>query len=331
MKPSIHVNGWMLAAAAALALPLLGQGDGAPGQGDLIVEPVQGNVYVIAGAGGNVVVQTGKMGLLVVDTGLSQNSDKLLAAIRKISGAPVQYIINTHLHADHTGGNVRLRSAGETMTGGELARRIGDSDQGAQIVAHLSLLNRMGAPTGKAAAAPERAWPTITYVSGHKDLFFNGESVVIAHQPHAHTDGDSLVYFRRSDVIAAGDVYLTTSYPLIDLSNGGSIGGEIDALNNILDLAIPEHEQEGGTYIVPGHGRISDEADVLDYRDMVTIIRDRVQDAIRRGLTLEQTKEAGLTKDYDPRYGRAAQGITGRDFVEAVYLSLTSGKTGKGK
>ena len=151
---------------------------------------------------------------------------------------------------------------------------------------------------------------------GQKEVFFNDEPVEIIYQPAAHTDGDSLVFFRHSDVVSTGDIFVTTSYPFLDLEHGGGIQGEIDALNRILDITIPRHDEEGGTYVIPGHGRICDEFDVLEYRDMVTIIRDRVQAAIREGKTLEQVKAAHLTTDYDARYGSPDR------FVEAVYKSL---------
>jgi cyclase len=291
--------------------------------GDLTTIHVQGNVYVIQGAGGNVAVQIGEMGVVVVDTGLEQNAGKLLAAIRKLSDKPIQYIINTHMHPDHTGGNDAVRKAGVTITGANVAGDLADARQGAQIVAHENVLKRMSAPTGKQASTPFGAWPTVTYVSGQKEVFFNKEPIEVRWQPAAHTDGDSLVVFRRSDVIAAGDIFVTTSYPFIDVERGGGIQGEIDALNNILDIAIPEHEEEGGTYIIPGHGRICDEYDLLEYRDMVTIIRDRIQNDIKKGMTLEQIKSSRPTKDYDPRWS-AKQGFgTADNFVTSVYKSLT--------
>jgi glyoxylase-like metal-dependent hydrolase (beta-lactamase superfamily II) len=152
----------------------------------------------------------------------------------------------------------------------------------------------MSTASGNQPAAPFRALPTDTYHTADLKLseFFNGEGVQIIHQPAAHTDGDSLVYFRYSDVIAAGDIFVTTSYPIIDLARGGSINGTIDALNHMLDIAVPEFRLEGGTYIIPGHGRLCDAADVAYYRDMTTIIRDRIQDSIKKGMTLEQVKAA---------------------------------------
>jgi cyclase len=291
---------------------------------DITTLPVQGNVYMLQGAGGNVAVQTGEMGVVVVDTGLEAASGKLIAAIKKLSDKPLQYIINTHAHPDHVGGNDAVRRAGITITGANVAGNLTDATQGAAIIAHENVLNRMSAPTGQQASSPFGAWPTITYVTGQNELYFNDEPIEARWQPAAHTDGDSLVVFRRSDVVATGDIFTTTSYPFIDLERGGSIQGELDALNNILDIAIPKHEEEGGTYIIPGHGRICDEFDVLEYRDMVTIIRDRIQNAIKKGLTLEQIKKAGLTLDYDARWS-AKQGFgTADNFVTSVYKSLTA-------
>ncbi|HEY1240163.1 MAG TPA: MBL fold metallo-hydrolase [Bryobacteraceae bacterium] len=298
----------------------------ASAQSDLDVLQVQGNVYMIAGDGGNVTVQIGDMGVLVVDTGLAPNSDKLIAAIRKLSNKPLQYIVNTHFHPDHTGGNEAVRKAGVTITGANVTGNLTDARQGAQIIAHENVLDRMSAPTGKQSPTPPDAWPTDTYITGQKEVYFNGEPVQAIYQPAAHTDGDSIVFFRHSDVVSTGDIFVTTSFPYIDIEHGGSIQGEIDALNRIIDLAIPKHEEEGGTYIIPGHGRICDEFDVVEYRDMVTIIRDRVQAAIKKGMTLEQVKDAGYTKDYDARYD-TKNGIGGAaSFIEAVYKSLTKKK-----
>ena len=298
----------------------------APASAELTVLPVQGNVYMINGAGGNITVQIGPMGVVVVDTGLAQNAAKVVEAIRKLSDKPIQYVINTHMHPDHTGGNEVVRKAGVTITGANVAGNLTDAGVGAQIIAHENVLNRMSAPTGKQAVAPEGAWPTDTYVEGQKEIYFNDEPIVVRFQPKAHTDGDSIVIFRHSDVVSTGDIFTTTSYPLIDIERGGSIQGEIEALNNILDIAVPKHDEEGGTYIIPGHGRICDEFDVLEFRDMVTIVKERVEASIKKGMTLEQVKASHPTIDYDARYATKTGFGTADSFVESVYKSLTAKK-----
>jgi glyoxylase-like metal-dependent hydrolase (beta-lactamase superfamily II) len=186
-------------------------------------------------------------------------------------------------------------------------------------VAHENVLNRMSAPSGKESPTPSSAWPTDTYFPEEKDFFFNDEAVMLYHDPAAHTDGDSIVFFRRSDVVVAGDVFVTTNYPFIDSQNGGSVHGVINALNRILDLAVPKHEQEGGTYVIPGHGHLCDESEVLEYRDMVTIIRDRIEDMIKRGMTIDQVKAARPTLDYDLHYGVDTGPWTTAMFIEAMY------------
>jgi cyclase len=290
--------------------------------GDLTTIHVQGNVFMIHGLGGNVAVQVGDTGVLIVNTGLEQNSARLIAAIRKLSDKPLQYIINTCVHPDQTGGNQALRKIGVTITGANVTGDIADAGQGAQIIAHENVLDRMSAPSGRKSAAPADAWPTDTYVSGQKEVFFNEEPVEVRWQPAAHTDGDSLAIFRRSDVVATGDIFNTDSYPFIDVERGGTVQGEIDALNNIIDIAIPKHEEEGGTYIIPGHGRICDEFDVVEYRDMVTIVRDRIRNGIKKGMTLEQVKAARFTKDYDARWSAKEGPGTADNFVTSIYQSL---------
>jgi cyclase len=290
------------------------------------VWPAQGNIYMIVGAGGNVTVQKGKDGVLVVDTGLAPMSDKTLAAIKSISDGPIRYIINTHYHPDHTGGNEKIRLAGSTIVGANVTGDIKDAGVGAQIISHINVLNRMSAPTGVQAPSPEGGWPTDTFLSDQKKLYFNGEGVDILHQPAAHTDGDSIVFFRRSDVIVTGDIFTTTAYPIIDLAAGGSIQGTIDALQKIVDLIIPVYGQEGGTMVIPGHGRLCDFGDVLNFREMTIIIRDRIQDMIKKGMTLEQVKAARPTQDYDPLYGSSTGFWTTDKFVEAVYKSLKGEK-----
>ena len=246
--------------------------------------------------------------------GCSKTQTRLIAAIRKLSDKPLQYIINTCAHPDQTGGNEAVRKTGVTITGANVTGDIADAGQGAQIIAHENVLDRLSAPTGQKAAAPAGAWPTDTYVSGQKEVFFNEEPVEVRWQPAAHTDGDSLVIFRRSDVVATGDIFNTESYPFIDVERGGGIQGEIDALNNIIDIAIPKHEEEGGTYIIPGHGRICDEFDVVEYRDMVTIVRDRVQNAIKKGMTLEQVKTRGFHQGLRRPLGRQGRPWDRRQF-----------------
>ena len=283
---------------------------------------VRDNVWIIVGAGGNITVQTGDDGVLVVDTGSGgAMTDKVQIILRALSTKPIRYILNTSYRPDHTSGNEGMRGAAAGGAGGGGGR--GGGRGGTPIAAHEAVLGRLSAPTGKTAPTPTNAWPTETYYKAFHDIYFNGEGIQMIHTPDAITDGDSLVYFRRSDVIAAGDIFLTTTYPVIDIKTGGTINGVIAGLNKLLDLCIVKEKQEGGTIVIPGHGRISDEADVLEYRDMLTIVRDRIQDAIKKGRTLPQIQAAGLTRDYDGRYGATTGSWTTAMFIEAAYQSLT--------
>ena len=286
---------------------------------EIHILPVQGDIYMIVGPGGTHTVQAGDDGVLLVDTKTAELSDKILESVRQLSKKSIHYIINTHADADHTGGNEPLAKAGITITGGNVAGNISDAGVGAAIIAHDNVLTRM-------PKEPFRALPTDTFFTEEKDLFFNGEGIQLLHQPMAHTDGDTIVFFRRSDVVSTGDIFLTTTYPVIDLAKGGSINGIVGALNRILDITIPREKQEGGTMVIPGHGRLCDEADVVEYRDMLTIIRDRIQDMIRKGMSLEQVKAAQPTLDYDARYGTATGSWTTAMFIEAAYRSLSQEK-----
>ena len=196
-----------------------------------------------------------------------------------------------------------------------------DAGVGSTIIAHQNVQNRMSAPTGKVAPTPSEGWPSDTFLEGRRRKYYNDEAVEVLWEPNAITDGDSIVHFRRSDVIVTGDVFTTTQYPFIDVNNGGSLQGEIAALDNILDRTVYKHLGEDGTLIIPGHGWVCDEYEVADYRDMLAIIRDRVQALIKQGATVEQVKAARVTVDYDPRYGANSGPWTTNMFVEAVYSS----------
>jgi cyclase len=294
--------------------------------GDIEVLHVQGNVYVVASAAGNVTLHVGDEGVLIVDTLPVAMAPKIIEATRRLSSKPIRYVVNTHAHAVE--GNEPLARAGSSRLGGVVIGQIGAGiADTARIIAHENVLTRVSAPTGGTAELPFGFWPTDTFFGDRKELLFSGEGVQILHQPAAHTDGDSLVYFRRSDVISTGDLFSTTSYPVIDAVRGGSIQGFIKALNRIIEIAIPNNVQEGGTMIVPGHGRICDEMDVVEYRDMVTIVRDRVVDMIGRGLTLDQVKAARPTFDFDARYGADTGPWTTAMFVEAVYRGLSAARS----
>jgi glyoxylase-like metal-dependent hydrolase (beta-lactamase superfamily II) len=285
-----------------------------PATGDIEVLPVQGNVYMIAGAGGNIAVQVGDDGVLMVDTGAATLGEKVMASIRQLSNKPIRFIVNTNARPDHTGGNDRFAKAGSKVGGGLLVG--GYAGDGAMVVAHEAVLKAMSAPAGKTAPTPSAAWPTDAYPGESKELYANSEGIELLHPAAANTDGDSIVYFRRSDVVVTGDIFSMASYPVIDIQKGGSFTGVLAALNRIIDITIPKDWQEGGTMVIPGHGRIADEADVVEYRDMITIIRDRIQDMIKKGMSLEQIKAARATRDYDGRYGDPTA------MIEAAYHDL---------
>ena len=307
-------------AAAPSSAPGADPDPSAPGELELM--PVQGSVYMLAGAGGNVAIQIGDDGALLVDAGLAGTSDAVLAAVQELTDKPIRFVVNTHAHPDHTGGNEAVAQSGRRIADGLLfGGRPGAG--GAMVLAHEGTLNAMALPRGGAAPAPAGTWPTDTYAGASKEIYANGEALQLLHQPAAHTGGDSLVYFRRSDVIVSGDIYRTTGYPIVDNASGGSLNGVIAGLNRIIELTIPKDWQEGGTMVLPGHGRLADEADVVEYRDMVTIIRDRIESLIDEGMTLEQVKAARPTLDYDGRYGSTAGPWTTEMFVEAAYRDLS--------
>jgi glyoxylase-like metal-dependent hydrolase (beta-lactamase superfamily II) len=285
--------------------------------GDIELLPVQGNVSMVVGAGGNITVQAGRDGIVLVDTGLATMSDKVLQLIRPLSKGQITYIINTDDRSDHVGGNESFAKSGRPLA---IDRASGAS---VMIVAFNTVLDRMSAPTGQAAPTPEKAWPNDTYSTPQKNLYFNGEPIQVFHQP-ATTDGNSFVVFRHSDVISTGDLFDPTQYPIIDLKSGGSLQAVIDGLYRLKQMAIPADHQEGGTMLVPGHGRICDVADLAVYHQMMVIIRDRLQDMIKQGMTLEQIKAAKPTRDYDPIYGSDTVSWTTDMFVEAAYKSLTA-------
>jgi len=298
-----------------------------PAPGEVQVLPVQGNVHVIVGAGANITVQAGQDGILMVDTGLASMSDKVLAAMKTISPRPLRYIVNTTEFEDHVGANAPIADTGEIIPFREPNYTAGP--QGAlditkaSVISYYTLFHRLAGPTGKTPKIPELGWPDNTYSISQKRLSFNDEPVVITHLP-SNTDGNSIVLFRKSDVVSVGDLIDLTGYPMIDLAAGGSVNAMIESLNALIDVTVPARNAAGGTMVVPGHGRIADHAEVVYYRDMVTIIRDRVQDMIKRGMTLDQIKAARPTRDWDRRFGREAGAWTTAMFVDAVYQSLAA-------
>jgi len=300
-----------------------------PSDGEIHTFRVRDNVYMLLGDGANIVVQAGEQGAFVVDTGAGKLTDKVIKAIQALTPKPIQFVANTSFHADHVGGNAKVAEAGADLSlpgsffGGPgasmgavsgLVTRVGES---ATLIAHNNVTVRL-----QAAKAPSAATPSDTFLADRRRKFYNGESVEFFYQPNAVTDGDSIAHFRRADVIVTGDIFTTTQYPFIDVKNGGTVQGEIKALNNILSRTVFEHEEDGGTLIVPGHGYVSNEHEVLEYRDMVVIVRDRIQAMRNAGATLAQVRSARLTADYDTRFGANSGPWTTDMFVEAVYQTV---------
>ncbi|MEP7304325.1 MAG: MBL fold metallo-hydrolase [Acidobacteriota bacterium] len=298
--------------------------------GGLEVLQLRPNFYMIVGAGGNIAVQAGPDGVVVVDAGSSTNADAVVAAIAKRADRPIRYVIDTSADPDHVGGNERLSKAGETLFNLNSPTATAMTNGGAAtILSAEKVLLRMSAPAGQVSSFPTAAWPTETFFQPRRYMYLNGEGIEVLHQPAAHTDGDSVVFFRKSDVVVAGDILDTTRFPMIDVARGGGIQGEIDALNRIVDLAIPSIPfdwRDEGTYVIPGHGRLCDQPDVVEYRDMVVIIRDRIRAMLKQGKTREQIKAASPTQGYNNRYGASSGPWTTDMFVDAVYTSLTREK-----
>jgi cyclase len=327
------VSRW--AAAAALVLEA---GGAAPGQAateqeveGIDIVQLRPNFYMLAGAGGNIAVQIGVDGVVLTNAGSEGATDRVLAALKKITDLPARYIVDTNADADLVGGNGKLAKAGLTI----FTNALGNAGFGnamtnggaASILAHDSILRRMSAPTGKKAEFPVDSWPTEAFLRDQWYIRMNDEPIEILYQSAAHSDADSFVFFRKSDVVAAGNIMDTTRFPIIDVANGGSVQGEIEALNRLIAMAIPPGPfiYEGiGTYVIPGHGRPCEQLDVVDYRDMVVEVRDVIADLIKQGKSLEQIKAAHPALPYEREYGK--QEGTTDEFVESIYKSLTNKK-----
>jgi len=325
---------WAVAAALGLAVCGAVSVQAAESEsGGLDVVQVRPNFYMIAGAGGNVGVEIGADGIVLVNSGAAADSDEILAALKKLTPLPIRYVIDTNAEPDFVGGNGKLAKSGQTifinlLGGGGLAAATSNGG-GAAILAHDSILQRMSAPTGKVSPYPVNDWPTEAFYPQRQTLRMNGEGIIVMHEPAAHSDADSFVLFRGSDVVVAGDILDTTQFPVIDLANGGSIKGEIDALNKLIELTIaptPFIYRGVGTYVIPGHGRLCEQMEVVDYRDMVVTIRDVIADMIKRDMTLSQIEAASPAEAYQMQYGAKPGPGSTNAFVEAVYKSLVAKK-----
>ena len=302
-----------------------------PDNSELDIVRVRSNFYMIAGAGGNIGVQIGSDGVVLVNAGAENASGRVLAAIRKLTDLPIRYVIDTNAEPDFVGGNAKLAKAGQTIftnvLGNPALASAMTNGGAAAILAHNSILDRMSAPTGQTSPYPADALPTEAFYPKRYTLRMNDEGIEVLYQPAAHSDADSFVFFRASDVVVAGDVLDKTRFPVIDIAKGGSIQGEIDALNKLIELTIaptPFIYKGVGTYVIPGHGRLCEQMEVVDYRDMVVVVRDVIADMIKQGMTLDQIKAASPAKPYETQYG--AQEVATSAFVEAVYKSLTATK-----
>jgi glyoxylase-like metal-dependent hydrolase (beta-lactamase superfamily II) len=329
MRNAVKLLAWLVAIALLFAVGVAAQTQ----TGDLDVVQLRPNFYVIGGAGGNVVVQIGPEGVILVDSGSTERADQVLAAIRRLTDLPIRYIINTSMDPDHTGGNEKLARAGLSILPGAVVAGAGLGDDvvsnfgRASVLAHENVLGRMSAPTGRQAPVASGLWPTKTFAYHQYSMYLNGEGIQVIHQPAAHTDGDTIVFFRRGDVIATGDIIDTTRWPVIDSRRGGTVQGELDALNRLMDMTIfnlPLQWKADRTFLVPGHGNVYDKLDLLEYRDAVTIVRDRVQDLIGEGKTLAQVKAANPTLGYRSQYGADSGPWTTDMFVEVIYNELAA-------
>ena len=343
-----RIRPWPLAAVVGVALCVSGvialaQGNAA----GLEVLQVRPNFYMIVGAGANIGAQIGPNGVVLVNAGTAEASGEVVAAVAKLTNQPIRYIIDTSADLDVVGGNGTIAKAGRKITTfavGPVGRRtiVGSDADAASVLSHENVVTRLRLAPGPGGTSPfpSEIWPSETFIERRRTMYFNDEGIEILHQPAAHTDGDTIVFFRKSDIIVAGNLIDTDRFPAIDLARGGSLKGEIDALNRIIEITIPPgpfvglpngrnatDTQQGGTDVLPGHGRIYRQIDVVNYRDMVVIVGDIVQDMINRKMTLDQVKAADPAKPYKAQYGATSGRWTTNDFVEAIYKSLTTPKS----
>jgi glyoxylase-like metal-dependent hydrolase (beta-lactamase superfamily II) len=302
---------------------------------DLEIVQVRPNFYMLAGAGANIAVQIGPIGAILIDTGSQQLSDTVLAAVKRLTDGSIRYIINTSADADHTGGNDLVSKAGKTILGNTGSAGVSEeaytNGGAASVLAHENVLRRMSTSVGQQRPQSAALWPTKTYDGKGYPMYLNGDAIQVMSMPAAHSDGDSIVFFHRADVIVTGDIVDTTRFPVIDVAKGGSIQGEIAALNRIIEMTVPPFPlafQEDRTYVVPGHGFVCDFYDLVEYRSVVLIMRDRIQDLIDKGMSLQQVKTADPSRGFKSRYGADAGSWTTDMFVEAVFKSLTAAKRG---
>lgn len=277
---------------------------------------VRDNVYAIFGAGSNITVHVGEDGLILVDSGSSAMAEQVVAAVKAISNQPIRLIINTSADMDHVGGNEVVGAAGLEVNPDSF-----NDDPRATVLSHENVLTRLSGDD----KIPTDLWPSETFTSRVRSMYLNNEAVMTYRMTGAHTDGDVAVLFRKADVIATGDIIDLRSFPVIDAAKGGSLQGELDALNRLLEMTVPAMPlvlKPGRTLIIPGHGRVSDYAELVEYRDMVTTIKDNVEALMKKGMTLDQVKAANPTAGYRARWGKESGPWTTDMFVEAIYNGL---------
>ena len=314
-KALVYTGLGAIAIALLAVPPALAQAPRAAAPG-LETIKVRENVYAIFGAGSNITVHVGEDGLILVDSGSTAAAEQVVAAVKAISPQPIRLIINTSADMDHVGGNEVVGAAGLEVNPDSFA-----DEPHATVLSHENVLTRLSADD----KIPTNLWPSETFTSRVRSLYLNNDAVMVYRMTGAHSDGDTAVLFRKADVIATGDIIDLRSFPVIDESKGASIQGELDALNRLLEMTVPAMPlvlKPGRTLLIPGHGRVSDYAELVEYRDMVTTIKDNIEALIKKGMTLEQVKAANPTAGYRARWGKESGPWTTDMFVEAIYNGL---------